>query len=56
MMSLYLREIPPIEGEDARRLIEKIKKNNEHHQKKLIAVKERSHANSDKESSISTHQ
>ncbi|MFD1884863.1 hypothetical protein [Paenibacillus wenxiniae] len=55
-MSLYLREIPPIEGEDARRLMEKIQKNNEKNQKKLMAIKEKMNANSNTESSISTHQ
>ncbi len=55
-MSLYLREIPPVEGEDARRLIEKIQKNNEKNQKKLVAIKEKLNANQNTKSSISTHQ
>ena len=46
-MSLYWRDIPPIEGEDARRLMERIQKNNEKNDKKLAAIMKQIHAYSD---------
>jgi hypothetical protein len=48
-MSLYWREIPPVEGEDARRLMERIKKNNEKSNKKLKAIMKQLHAHSNKD-------
>ncbi|GGJ16379.1 hypothetical protein GCM10008022_27050 [Paenibacillus hunanensis] len=51
-MSIYWREIPPIEGEDARRLMERIQKNNEKRNMKLAAIMKQLHVHLDRDMNL----